>query len=203
MLPVHGPAGGVDDQARLVALRLHLPQFLDADAVGLRIDAFAQLEFLHQVLGERAAAAFGENRLFRVQFHAGLVVLGVLAVAAYAQVAGGHALDRAVLVVEHFGRGEAGVDFDAQALGLLSQPAAQIAEADDVVAVIVHLRRRRQPERLAFGKKQEAVFPGGRIERRAQGFPVGEEFVERARFKHRTRRGCGRRSRSLSRSGRR
>src|SRR5450759_986989 len=183
--PVHGPAGGVDDQARLVALRLHLPQLLDADAVGLRVDALAQLEFLHQALGQRAAGALGENRLFCVQLHAGLVILRVLAVAAYAQVAGGHALDRAVLVVEHLGRGEAGVDLDAQPLGLLSQPAAQIAETDDVVAVIVHLRRRRQPERLALGKKQEAVFPGGRIEGRTQGFTVGEEFVEGARFKHR------------------
>ena len=117
--PVHGPARGVDDQARLVALRLHFPQLLDADTVGLRIDAVAQLELLHQRLGERAAAAFGENRLFCMQFHAGLVSLGALAVAAYTEVAGGYASDRAVFVIEHFGRGETGIDFDAKPFGLL------------------------------------------------------------------------------------
>src|SRR6516162_4191744 len=40
--PVERPADGVDDLPRLVPVGRHLPQLLDADRVGLRIDAVAQ-----------------------------------------------------------------------------------------------------------------------------------------------------------------
>ena len=43
-------------------LGLHLPQLLDADAVGLRVDALAQLELRLQLLAEVAATALGEQR---------------------------------------------------------------------------------------------------------------------------------------------
>ena len=109
----------------LVLGRIDLPQLLDADAVGLRIDALAQLEALHQPLGQRAPATLGEDGLLGVQLHARRVVVGMLAVLADAHVAGGDALDRAVLVVQHLGRGEARIDLDAQLLGLGRQPAAE------------------------------------------------------------------------------
>ena len=43
-----------------------------------------------------------------MQLHAGLVVIGVAAVAGHAHVAGGHAAHGALFVVQHFDRGEAG-----------------------------------------------------------------------------------------------
>ena len=135
--PVHRPAGGVHDEARLVPRRLDLPQLLDADAVALRIAAGIELEARDQLLAEVAARAFGEDRVLAVQLHAELEVVGRLAVLADAQVAGGDADDRAVVVVQHLGGGEAGEDLDAQRLGLLRQPAHDVAEADDVVAVVV------------------------------------------------------------------
>jgi hypothetical protein len=58
---VHRPAGGVHDQAGTMHLGLDLPQLLDADAVGLRVDAVAQLELRLELLAEVAAAAFGEQ----------------------------------------------------------------------------------------------------------------------------------------------
>jgi hypothetical protein len=51
-----------------------LPQFLDAEAVGLRIDAFAQIEAGFELLAEVPAAAFGKQRVFGAQLHAGLEV---------------------------------------------------------------------------------------------------------------------------------
>ena len=59
----HGPAERVRDVAGLDAAGLHVPQFLDADAVNLRIDVVEFL-FLDQLLGERAARAFREHRDF-------------------------------------------------------------------------------------------------------------------------------------------
>ena len=104
---VERPAGGMDHQAGLVLLGFDFPQFLEADAIDLRIGAVAQLEALLQLLAEMAAAALGKKRVFGVQFHAALECVGGLAVLADAHVAGGHALDAAVVVIEHFGGGEA------------------------------------------------------------------------------------------------
>jgi hypothetical protein len=62
----------------------------------------------------------------------------VAAVAGDAHVAGGDALHRAIVVEQHFGRGKAGEDLHAQRLGLPGQPAAEIAEAPGVGALVVH-----------------------------------------------------------------
>ena len=139
------------DQAGLVVGGGDFPQLLDADGIGLRVVAVAQVEAADQLLGQRAAAALGEQGVAGAQFHAALEVVGWLAVLADAHVAGGDADDAAVLLQE-FGGGEAWVDFDAQRLGLLAEPAADIAKRDDVVAVVVHLRRRRQAERACCGQ---------------------------------------------------
>jgi len=172
------------DQAGLVLGRVDFPQLLDADAVGLRIDTVAQVELAEQFLGQRTAATFGEDGLAGMQFHARLEVVAGLAILADTQVAGGDALDRTVLVVEHLGRGKARIDLDAQCLGLLTQPAAQVAQADDVVAVVGHLRRRRQLERTAFGQEQEAILAGRRVQGGAALLPVREQFGQGVRFEH-------------------
>jgi hypothetical protein len=63
VLAVERPADRVLDQAGLVVGCRDFPQFLDADAVGLRVEAVAQIEPLDQMLGQRAAAALGEQRV--------------------------------------------------------------------------------------------------------------------------------------------
>ena len=68
----HRPAAAMDDQAQLVLLGRDFPQFLQADAVGLRIGVPVQGEFFDQLLAEVAAAAFGEKGVFAVQLHARL-----------------------------------------------------------------------------------------------------------------------------------
>ncbi len=182
---VQRPADGVDDLARNVLGGIDFPQFLDADAVGLRVHPLAQFEALEQDLGERAPAAFGEQGVAGAQFHAGRVLVGRLAFAVDAHVAGGDPDHGPLIVVEHFGGGEAGINFHPQFLGLRRQPAAQVAQADDVVAVIVHLRRGGEFIGGFAGQQQEAVVRGRGIQRRALVLPIGDQLVQGARFDHR------------------
>ena len=184
-LPVERPADRVDDRALAVPGRIDLPELLDAEAEGLRADAVAQVEALEQLLGERAAHALREQGGPSMQLDARLVAGGPLAVLADAHVAGGDAADAAILGVQHLGRGEAREDLDAQRLGLLRQPAAHVAQADDVVAVVVHLRRRRQADGSLRGQEQEPVLARRRVERGALLAPVGDQLVEGARLHHR------------------
>src|SRR5258708_34547756 len=87
------------------------PQFLEAEAIGLWIAAVVQIEFFLQQLAEIAAAAFSENRVLGMQFHAARIAAGMLAMLADAHIAGGDALDAAfvaaVLGEQHFGSREA------------------------------------------------------------------------------------------------
>jgi hypothetical protein len=54
-----------------------------------------------------------------------------------ADVAGRDPNHGAVVAVDDFRRRERRVDLDGQLLGLLAQPGAHLAEADDVVAVVM------------------------------------------------------------------
>jgi hypothetical protein len=86
------PADGMHDQSRLMFGRVDFPQLLDADAVGLRIDAVAQIEALEQFAGQRSPATFGKNRLLGQQLHARLEIMAGLAILADTQIAGGDTL---------------------------------------------------------------------------------------------------------------
>ncbi|MCY1510845.1 hypothetical protein D9M68_452340 [compost metagenome] len=171
-------------EAGLVALGIDFPDFLDAQAVGLRVAAFVELELGDQLAAQVAARAFGEHRVLAQQLHAELEVLGGFAVLADAHVAGGHAAHRAVLVVEHFGGREAGEDFHAEVLGLLRQPLGEGAQADDVVAVVLEAGRQegvgRAQARL-FAQEHHGVVGHGLVQRGAEFLPVGQQLVERAR----------------------
>ena len=99
-----------------------------------------------------------------------------LAVAADAHVAGGDADNGAILVVKHFGCGKAGIDLDAELCGLLAEPFAQRAEADDVIAVILHQRRHR-PVRQAHvarrSENEESIFRHERVDGAPVSFQSG------------------------------
>ncbi|MNQ85604.1 hypothetical protein D3C85_1007750 [compost metagenome] len=191
VLVVQRPAGGVHHQALLVLGRIDLPQLLDADAVVLGVDLGVQLVALEQLLADVATAAFGEQGVLGAQFHAGgVVTLFRIALVVDAQVAGDDAAHHAVVVDQRFLGGEARVDLDAEVLGLLGQPAAQVAQRDDVVAFVVHGFRHGEVGDLAGGlaalQQVDVVALDRGVQRRALGLPVGEQFVERTRFEHRT-----------------
>ena len=102
--------------------RIDLPQFLEADAEFLRLAPRGKAEFGDQLLAERAARAFGEERVFAAQLHAAGKTRLAVAVAGDSHVAGGDADDLAVVAEQHFGRGKARIDLDAQ--GLRAAPRA-------------------------------------------------------------------------------
>ena len=86
-------AHGVDDFARSDAAGRQLPQFLHADAVGLRIAFAIELEAVDELLGQRAARAFGKDDDLGLQVVAGLEVGFLLAILVHALVVGAHADD--------------------------------------------------------------------------------------------------------------
>ncbi len=115
---VERPADRVHDEPGLMARGIDLPQLLEAETIGLRPAVAAQVEARDEKLGERAAAALGEQRLLGAQLDAGLEIGGRVAVLADAVRAGRDAGD-ALALVENFGAGETGIDLDAQRLGFL------------------------------------------------------------------------------------
>ncbi len=188
------PAGTVNHQAWLVLLRVDFPDFLEADAVVLRVDVLVELEFANQLLADMATAALAEEGVLGAQLHArDMAVLG-FAVLADAHFAGNDALDHAVFDDRRL-RGEAGVDFHAQSFGLFAQPAAELAQRDDIVAFVVHRCRHEgvgHLRGLAFtGEEIDFVTRDRHVQRRAFFLPVGEEFVERARLEDRARQQMG------------
>ena len=95
------------------------------------------MEFFLQLLAEMAATAFSKEGVFGMQFHAELMCVGGLAVAADAHVAGGDTFDAAVFVEQHFSGGKAGENLHAQCFGLLAHPAHDVTEADNIVPVVL------------------------------------------------------------------
>jgi DNA polymerase len=95
----------------------------------LGVGIAVEVEALDQLLADVATAAFGEQRVLATQFHAwGVQAFFRVAFAVDAQVAGDDPAHHAVFVEQRFLGGEARVDFHAQVLGLLGQPAAQVAQ---------------------------------------------------------------------------
>ena len=88
-----------------------------------------------------ATGALGKNGVFAQQLHAQLEAVARGAFFADAHIARRHAFDRAFVVVKHLCRSKAREDFHAQSLGLLCEPAGDIAQADNVVAVVIGKRR--------------------------------------------------------------
>jgi hypothetical protein len=138
------PAHAVEHKARLVLLGRHFPELFDADAELLRIALGAQLIAFVEDLRQRAARAFGEEDVFAVQFHAGLIIGLFLAVAANAEHASDDTFERAAFVEHRLGRGHAGIDFDAERFSLRRQPLRQVRERGDIVAVVVEQRRHKE-----------------------------------------------------------
>ncbi len=91
--------------------------------------------------------------------------------------------------VQDLGGGEAGIDLGAELLGLLAEPLHDVAHADDVVALIVHLGRRRQRPRTLGREKLEPVLGDRRMKRGLPRLPVRNQLVQGARLEHRAREG--------------
>ncbi len=148
-----GPAERVSDVSWLNAIGLDVPELLDADAVGLRIDV---VEFFRgdEIFGERAARAFGEDGDFGAEFVAGSEIVFGLAVFVEAFVFGDDAGD-AVAFVNQRCAAKFFEDVDASGFDEPAEPFCELAKRNDVVAFV--LKRRRsdgKTERGVFGEEE-------------------------------------------------
>ena len=156
----------------------------------LGVGIAVQVEALDQLFTDVATATFGEQRVLATQFHArGVQAFFRIAFAVDAQVTGDDPADHAIFVEQGFLCGEARVDFHAQVLGLLGEPAAQVAQGDDVVAFVVHGLGHKEVRNLdgCLGVAQhiDIIAHDRGVERGAELFPVREQFVQGPRFEHR------------------
>ena len=194
---VQRPARAVHHQAGLMFFRRHFPNLFDAQAVSLRLAVLVELETFDDLFGKRTAATFGKQGLLRPKLHAGLETVGRLAVFTHAHIAGCNAFNRTVFVIQHFGGGEARIDFHAHIFCLLRQPAHDFAQADDIVAMIVEIRGNRQIERFFLRQEQHFVLRYRARQRRAFLFPVGNQLIQRNRINDRARQRMRARLRTL------
>jgi hypothetical protein len=118
-----------------------------------------------------------------MQLHSGLVGVGLLALAVDAHVASDHAF-YCVILEKNLCCGEPREDLDPERLGLLAEPAAHVAQADDIVPVVFEAAGQhpaRGSEGRFLSKEKKAVLTHCRSERRALFLPVRNELRQRAR----------------------
>ncbi|EAP75820.1 hypothetical protein ISM_13180 [Roseovarius nubinhibens ISM] len=189
-IAAQGPAHRMGDRAFLVLGRIDLPDLFHAETEFLRLMARGEIVFLDHFLGERAAHAFRQEDIFAMQLHPRLGAVPDRAIGLEAKHPGDDAFDFAIVAIDQLGTGHAREDLNAERLGLFGHPAADIAHRHDVIAVVVHQRRHREigdADLARFAQHVEIVFLHRHVERRALGFPVGDELVETTGIKHRAR----------------
>ena len=155
---VQRPAGGVLDQARLRFTGLHPPQFLHADAVGLRVTVLVQFKFPDQLFAQVASAAFGQDRHRCVNFDALHVVVFVLPCAVHTHIADDDTAHCTVIVKADFSRRVAWKNIHFQRFSPLRHPSAHRTQRDNEIAVIILLGWRGQPYFAFFREQPEFVF---------------------------------------------
>ena len=168
---IHGQwiAQRMDHRSTPELLRPNLPHLLDAQPVRLGLVVPAQIVRLDDLLGQTTMAAFGEEGDARVKLHSpGEGGLGST-VSRTTVVVGGHALDGAIGTIEHLRRREAGVDLHPHLLGLLAEPSGELTEADDVIAMVVHLRWCWDGDGTIPGEEAQATSLGFRRMSKALG----------------------------------
>ena len=119
---------------------------------------------------------------------AGLEVAQRVAVLAAALVARADAAHDPVLDQQLRGR-RLGEDVGAGLLGLLGQPARQLGDRDDVVAVVAERRRRRLERQGPVGAQHpvDRVLGDLAVGRPVLGLEIGEELLQARRAHHRAR----------------
>ena len=169
--------------------RVDVPQFLDTNAVMLGVFAFIQFELTDQALTQVPTTTFREQRVLCSQLHARHIAFFFGAVASDTHVSGKNAFYLTIFN-DGLGCGKTRINFNAQRLSLLGKPAAKVTEADNIVAVVVHVLGHKGIRNLCgflLVFQQENVVAGnGRIQRCAFLFPVRKELIEGGRLKYST-----------------
>ena len=185
------PADAVHDFTGLGLLGGNRPQLLEADAVVLRATVRVEVEFLYELLAQMSATTFRKQCVLCPQFVPGREGGFLLTVSPDTHIARCHAAHGAVVVVQNLGRGEAWKHVHTHRFGLLAQPAAQIPEADGMVAIVVQIpgnQERRHADAVGLVRHDvHHVFRDRIVHRRTALLPVREKLVQRRRLEHGTR----------------
>ena len=111
------------------------------------------------------------------------------AIAADAHVTGGNADELALVTIDQFGGGKAGVNLDAQRFGLCAQPARHQTERADKIAVVVHQfwhGKIWQAHTAGWAKVEKPVFMDLLRQRAIRiGAPVRQQPVKADGVNHR------------------
>ena len=167
---VHHPAQRLRD----------LPDLLHAERPDLRALAL-EPERVDRDSRQVALRALAEDRDAREDVRARLEVREPLAEAAASLVAGSHSDDAPVLD-EQLLRDGLRKDRRARLLGLLREPAGQLRQRGDVVPVVLHRRRRRDPQRAVVPQEVDALGLDLAVERHVRGpLLTAEQAPEAAR----------------------
>src|SRR5579864_5332020 len=179
------PAHRVNDLSHRDPARWNFPEFLDANAVSLRICVFGQVEFLDEILGERSARTLGENDDFGMEVVAGLKVRFRMAFLVDALVVGTNSGD-AISFEKQFGASKSGEDSDASLFDLAAEPLHKAIERDHVVAMVAEWWRRDGQLELGFLSEKVNRFFGDLGIERSFLFESGKQFAHRARIEQRS-----------------
>src|SRR4030095_3197314 len=98
------------NKTRSMLLRCNLPEFLDPDSEFLGLAIAGEPEAFDHGLRKAASRALREQSVFAAKFDAPGEGVGGLAILTDPHVAGGDARDFSVCSIQHFCRGEPGVD---------------------------------------------------------------------------------------------
>src|SRR6185312_8785304 len=162
------------------------PDLLHPERPDLRVLAL-QGEAVERDAGQVALGALGENGHARVDIRARLEVAELLAVPPAAAVAGADASDAAVADDQRVAGG-LGQDRRAALLRALGEPAAELGERGDVVAAVLHRRRRRDPERPLRREEIDRLVLDAAVERQlVRPEATVEQPPQRAWVDHRAR----------------
>ena len=146
-----------------------------------------RLEVIERRAGQMPLRALGEDRHAGCDVRAGLEVPELLSAAPAAAVARAHAHD-APAVDEQPGGRRLREDRHAERLGLVAEPAAELRQRRDVVAVIDHRRRRRNAQRTLLRQEQHRLAVHLAVERQlVDALAPLEQPLQPARVDHRAR----------------
>ena len=157
----------------------NFPHLFDAKLPNLGGVA-VKLPVLARHLSKVALCSLSKDGDLRANLNARLKRGLLLALASASLVAGQDALDTTIVDQQLLGV-SLWKEIRAKLLGLLGHEARELADGDDPVAVIFHLRRRRKAERPALGQHVDRFLLDDALNWQVSDAEFGEEVLQRLR----------------------
>ena len=172
-------------------VRVNVPQFLDAQAIDLRLTVGLKIVFRLELLGQMAARTLCKQGVFRLDLHARLKIAFVAAIFGDAHVLRNDPGHRASIVEHNLCRRKTREHHHAQRFGLLAQPPTHIAERAGIASRVTHEWRHHQMRHVplaVLGQRPMPIISDWRFCHRAVHLaPIREQLVQRFWINHSAR----------------